>query len=275
MKFRGISSLGFLLLTLCLLAPPILNASQPPATPAPSSKDTQLNSNNDHGFWLTEDARSPLGENWSLQLHFSQRWGADYRLLWYQVYEAIFLYNITDKVQNYFDLAPDGMLKLFALGGGCSEIARIQKNTHGVFHWVWTTRPEVEVHFDLGWKGWLLRQRIRGEYQDYNSSHYKDYGDCRWRLILTSPWNFTCLKITPYINNEFFFRANTYHKSHPSGLVGGLYEDRFRVGFMANLWSDQLTTELYWQWRPLKQTPGTHPGWFYTYQWGLTLVLAF
>lgn len=243
--------------------------------PEVSSKDAKLNANNDHGIWLVEDIKAKLSDKWVLLLHFEQRWGSNYRLFWYEENDADLLYDITKPIQNWFCLNPAGTFKSLAIGGGCAEVKLIQKNTKGKFHWTWITRPEIEAHLGLQWDGWDLMQRFRGEYQDHNNHHYKKHAIFRWRLILTSPWSFTCLKITPFLNNEFFFRNNTYHKTHPTGLVGGLFEDRLRFGLSSKGVGDRFSLDLWWQWRPLKQKPETHPRWFNTYQWGLTFGATF
>lgn len=253
----------------------LLFIASTPNLSADSSLDSKLNSNNDHGFWLNEEVSINLGSNWSAICNIEQRWGADYRLFWYQRYEAIFHYDLTQDMNYFLNLCPDSIFKRLSWGIGYAQLDRIQKNTRGIFHWVGISRPEIEVEIDLKWNGWSLKQRFRGEYRQYNASHYKSFGDFRWRLLLKLPWSFTCWKITPYINNEFFFRENTYSTAHPNGLVGGLYEDRFRIGLTANPIEGLMRTDVFWQWRPVKQTPGTHPRWFNGYHFGMNVALMF
>lgn len=242
---------------------------------AATSNDTALNANNDHGFWLQEEVSVNFGCNWSANFSTEQRWGSNYRLLWYQRYEAVLHYDLTKKTKEVLNLCPEGILNAISLGIGYAHLNRIQKNTQNIFHWVGVSRPEIEARMDLKWNRWLLRQRFRVEYRQYHASHYKNFVDYRWRLMLDLPWSFTCWNLTPFVHNEFFIRENTYSKAHPNGLVGGFYENRFRIGLTAEPLEGQIRSEIYWQWRPLKQTPGTHPRWFNTYQFGMNVALLF
>lgn len=261
-----------------LEAAPITNADgaviQIPRTYAPGKRESKLNSNNDHGFWLYTDLRRDLGSNWTGLFRMEYRWGSNYELMWYQEYDLLFMYNVTKKFQEGLNLCPN-VFKDFLFGVGCAQISRIQKNTLGRFKWVWVTRPELVMSLTLNWSGWALKQRLKGECYAYNSPHYRDYGDLRWRINLIAPWKWTSLEISPYVSNEFFFRVNTFSKSDPQGLVGGLFEDRLRVGLTSTLISNKLFFDAWWQWRPLKQPKTTHPRWFNTYQFGATTTMTF
>lgn len=116
-----------------------------------------------------------------------------------------------------------------------------------------------------------MKQRLRGEYQDFVRKHYTNYALFRYRLIVNSPWKLTCWNISPYLSNEFFIRKNTFNGGAQKGIVGGLYSNRFRIGLNADLIVNKLSTALYWQLRFTKHRPGTHPRWFRTYQVGLVL----
>lgn len=230
-----------------------------------------LNSNNDHGFWLMEEANLNFNNHWSASFNMEQRWGSDYRLFWYQRFEALFDYDLTEKIKEGLQLGPEIALKLFSIGGGCAQVIVIQKNTLGEFHEIGLARPEIDLKADFGWNDLILKQRLRIEYQYHYASHYKNPFIYRWRLSMDSPRSFTRRQITPYIQNEFFFRNETYSKTNPHGLVGNLYQDRLRVGLKLFLIKDVLKTDLYWQWRPFKQRPGTHPRWINTYQFGMSI----
>lgn len=237
------------------------------------SKDQSLNANNDHGFWFTEEATADINDEWSVNVNLEQRWGSACCLLWYQRYEAIFTYDFTKKTRDLLDADQQKLLKGIFAGIGYSQLNRIQRNTKNVFHWVGISRPEIELKIDLCFRDWTFRQRFRVQYICHQASHYRNFFDYRWRLNLDFPWNITCWEIAPYIQNEFFFRENTYSQSNLNGLVGGLFEDRFRVGLRANPIKNFIQTELYWQWRPIKQVPGAQNRWNNTYQYGLLITL--
>ncbi|MBA3239313.1 MAG: hypothetical protein H0T62_13350 [Parachlamydiaceae bacterium] len=249
-------------------------SSQSPAPYVPSKKDMQLNANHDHGFWAIQQFNVDLPRNSSFLFLTEQRWGSDYKLFWYQKYELIFTYDLSKRISSYFGLFPKTIFKEFSLGSGCAQISQIRKNTHDEFKWIGLTRPLIQAELKLEWKGWTFGQRLRGEYISYNASHNKSHGTCRYRLTLNFPLKWTELDISPFISNEFFFRANTYSKSNPHGLVGIFHEDRLRIGLKSTFLVDKLTVEAWWQWRPLKQKPGTHPLWFNTYQIGATILLS-
>lgn len=236
-----------------------------------AEETSSLNSNNDHGVWLVEELKDTLSGDLSAVLHLEQRFGADYRLFWYHQCELLFFYSLTDAINKG---CKDSFLKSFSLAAGCAQIERFQKNTRGIYQWVGTTRPEIQADLGMEWEKWVLTQRLRGEYSQYNSSHYKSHGTFRYRVQLNAPWKWTCLKITPFISSEFFFRAYTWSKSNPHGLVGGFHEDRLRFGFTSKI-KDHIIFDAWWQWRLTKQTPETSPGWFNNYAWGTRLLLSF
>ncbi|MBA3723114.1 MAG: DUF2490 domain-containing protein [Parachlamydiaceae bacterium] len=232
---------------------------------------TKLNSNNDHGFWFEQNADLKLPSDFSLRLHGEQRWGSDYRKLWYQEYEFVLTYDVT----KYFPKCPKGLFSLVKLGPGFNETYVLSKNTRGIYHHVWINKPLIEAHWNSEWKEWKIKQRFRGEYHQYRKEHYHNHGIYRQRLAIYTPWKFTCWKINPYIQDEIFLRANTYSKNHhPTGLVGVLYENRFRVGLSIDPW-EHFNTTIFWQLRTTKQKPDVHPHWFKIYEIGLLLNLTY
>lgn len=249
------------------LLPILLISAQLLAT---SSTVLDLNSNNDHGIWLDQLISKRLCKRWSVQLYTQQRWGSDYRLFWYQEYTFIAQYDLHPPNPE----KDKHVLHDCSVGPGFSEYQLIKKNTLGVYKWVWVSRPLIDMNCTHVYKGWELDQRLRAEYRFHNSSHYINYGDVRYRLILTAPWEFTRLKISPFVFNEFFFRRNTYNKSNGAGLVGGLYQNRFRVGLSTDTLQDKYISSIWWQWRSSKRPPGSHPRYKSNYQYGLSFTLS-
>lgn len=225
----------------------------------------KLNANNDHGFWCEQNITGGLSKNWSFILHTEQHWGADYSKFYNQIYDLVLLNDIA----RLLGISADSIVKSFQVGGGYDLTDRIQKNTKGNFYWVLVRRSILEADALLIWRKWQVKQRLRGEYEDFVRKHYINYSILRYRLIVNSPWKFTPWNINPYFSNEFFIRKNTFNKSTQKGIVGGLYSNRFRIGLNVDLIVDKLFAALYWQWRLTKHKPGTHPRWFKTYQIGL------
>lgn len=235
-----------------------------------SNTSNKLNANNDHGFWFEQNITGSLSKNWSFILHTEQHWGADYRQFYNHIYDLVLLDDIT----KLLGIATDSMIKSFQVGGGYDLTDRIQKNTKGKFHWVLVRRSVIETHAMLLCRGWQVKQRLRGEYESFVRKHYINYALLRYRLIVNSPWKFTCWNVNPFFSNEFFIRKNTFNKNTQKGIVGGLYSNRFRIGINADIIANKFFTSLYWQWRLTKHRPGTHPRWFKTYQIGLVFNVS-
>lgn len=236
----------------------------------PSPELEQLNANNDDGFWLAENFTTEIYPKWFITLHGDQRWGSNYKLFWYFRQGVILQYDLTEWIQNKFCISKESIFKGFTLGPGFNQYCHIDENTLGRFKWAWISRTIFDANLKLFWKKWELYQRFRFEYKDNNSTHYKNSGDLKYRIWLNTPWKWTDFHLNPYISNEFFFRQNTYRKATPNGLVGGLYQNRLQFGFNVDFW-ENITLNVYWQLRSLKQTPSTHPRYFNTYDIGINI----
>lgn len=229
-----------------------------------------INANNDHGLWLEQNFRSNITSKTIMRFHFEQRWAADYRQIYFHEYEYFFQHDIA----QYLNKTLRKIFETIFIGPAYNFTRSIQKDTLGIFHWVWFRKPMLEMQLFSSLGKWTIRQRLRGEYIDYTRKHYKNFGTFRYRIEIFTPWKWTRWKINPYIWNEWFIRRDTYSLTHPTGLVGGWYENRFRIGLLANLF-ENVSSAVYWQWLSRKQIPGTHPGWFKTYQIGFLLDMSF
>lgn len=230
----------------------------------------KINSNNDHGLWLEENLIKRLNADWTIRLRFEQRFAADYRILYAREHELYVHYDAAKLLSHHLR----SIVTNVVIGVGDNFTKILQKNTLGEFHWAWYMKSIFEVLLISPLWDWTIKQRMRGEYYDYRTKHYKSYGAGRYRLEIFSPWKWTCWNINPFVFNEWFFRHNSYHKNHPTGLVGGWYENRFRTGVVLDLWK-HLSAAFYWQWVAKKQIPGTHPRWFNNYYLGCTIDLSF
>lgn len=207
---------------------------------------SELNKNNDHGIWLEQRGDHKLNEKWNLRLKTEQRCGSNYRKFWQYQYEGALLYKINSS---------------FTLGPGYNATKTLQRDTLDHFQWVWFNRYFAEVYVTTVFKKWTLQQRYRPEYIQHFKPHYIDHGLFRYRLILNTPLKLTSFKINPYISNEWFFRDS-------EKLISGYFENRFRIGFDTQIWK-HFSPSFYWQWRAIKQKPGSEPGWFNAYHWGM------
>ncbi len=230
---------------------------------------TKLNANNDHGIWTDQRVSIGLTQNLEFRYRMEQRLGANYQKYWFYDYEGVLQYNIIPLLPECFC-----KLTLLTIGPGFNVTNQFQKNTDSVYHWVWINRSVLETRIAFDFYNCSIEQRIRGEYWEYTKKHYKDYALYRHRLTIFAPWKFTCLKFNPFIQNEWFLRNDTYSSTHTKGLVGGYYENRFHVGVNSTL-TDHIKTSLFWQWRALKQKPGTHPGWYDNFHYCFDINLNF
>ncbi|WP_068468908.1 DUF2490 domain-containing protein [Candidatus Protochlamydia phocaeensis] len=235
------------------------------------SKWSKLNANNDHGFWFDNNFEKHLPLNFFMRFHTEHRWGNDYRKLWYQEYTLTLQYDMTRFLKKY----ADKIVSSFLIGPAYNAVYQFQKNTEGHYQWVYISECMLQADLVLSKWGWRIQQRLRGELHHYCKNHYKDYALYRHRLTIFTPWKITRWNINPFIANEWFFRKNTYHQSHPTGLVGGWYQNRFRIGIMLDLSPDAASAALYWQWRTDKTLPDIHPRWINLYTWGLSTVFPF
>lgn len=231
----------------------------------------QLNANNDTGIWAEQVISTELAEGLFYHLHIEQRWGSKARVLWYHEYEQVLEFDLTSRITSAFNLKNDHFFKYLFVGPGFSEYFLIEKNTKGVFHWVSVARPLLQADIITELFQCRISHHFRYEYQYYQATNYKKFGNARYRITIEAPWKFTCLKINPYISNEFFFRSGHFNSvTNPTGLVGGLYENRFRLGINANL-ADNFIFSIHGQWRPIKST--ITPRYFNTYDLGFFATL--
>jgi len=243
----------------------------PSETQARNSKVREgINAQNDHGFWLEESISKKFESGLIQKLRFEQRWASNYRILYNQGYEFFLHYDVIQTLSKPFQ----SMFSEVIPGAGLRLSRLMRKNTRTVFHWVTLLRPMIEVQLTSILCEWKIKQRIRFEYINYLKQHYRDHAVGRYRLEIHTPWKWSQLKISPYMMNELFFRKNTYGRSHPNGQVGGMHENRFRVGLTFDLF-EHLSSTVYWQWITRKRKPEEYPQWLYNYQIGLILDSRF
>lgn len=212
-------------------------------------------------MWSEEIVEREMGNGWSYRARGVQYIGADYQRLFNHQYEGMFYYDLIKSFPSA------SFVKSIRLGPGYNVTEHIQSNTLGVRQWVWFNRLLVENINTLSILNWEVSQRSRIEYHLYMRPHYEDHGVYRCRLQFNAPWEFTCLKIKPFLSNEWFFRKDTFDDDNSVGMVGGWYQNRLRVGITVEPYA------FYWQWRILKQPPGSLRVWNNTYQIGFQVYL--
>lgn len=229
----------------------------------------RLNANNDHGFWLENNFQKSFSD-WLIKLHLEERWGIQSRKLWYEEYELFLQYDIT----KWLGKRTPSFLKKITFGPCYNLTKQIEKDTQEVFRTVWVNKPFVETNINCVFWDWKVNQRARFEHLHYCKPHYNDHNTVRYRLAVYTPWKWTYWKFNPYLSNEWFFRKNTVSLENPTGLVGGWFQNRFRVGVAFDLF-EKVSTALYWQWRIDKKKPEIRPRWFNVYAIGLATTFDF
>ena len=69
--------------------------------------------------------------------------------------------------------------------------------------WLEESRPYVEGYYANKWKGFRITNRSRLEFRFFD--HRDD--DIRFRneIVVEAPWEWTPLKLKPYVEEEFFY----------------------------------------------------------------------
>lgn len=230
-----------------------------------------LNQNNDKQIWSENNVHVQLSEKWSLIIHAGLRWGDDYRRLFFFRQWNILQYDLTDSIREKICIEKNSIFQSFTIGPTYSKTWAIQGNRRGIRHWANSNRFGLMAFMTHEWRGWSLQQRLFGEYIEFVTPHYRDHGVYRHRVVLSSPWKFTCYKINPFLSNEWFFRS----EDRKHGIIvqsGPFYENRIRLGASIQL-SKKVQSDIWWQWRTIKQLPNNRPLWRNTYQIGITLNL--
>lgn len=235
---------------------------------ANDKKLEQINSNNDQGLWLDQSITAKLSSLGTVKFRCEQRWGANYHIFFYREYEL----NFQFKIKQFLEKKTFLIFENATIGPVYNMTRSLQKNTREIFEWVWIKRPMLETNFVFSLCRWLIKHRLRGEYIEHTKKFHKNYSVFRYRLEFYSPWKLTRWKLNPYLSNESFFRENTYSYTHQHGLVGGLFENRFRIGFILELFK-QFSAAIYWQWILRKKTPDIYPQFFNNYEIGFTTNL--
>jgi len=72
--------------------------------------------------------------------------------------------------------------------------------------WLEENRPYVETYYMGDWEGFRVTNRSRFEFRFFD---YRE-DDVRFRneIVVEAPWEFTPLKLKPYVEEEFFYSFN-------------------------------------------------------------------
>lgn len=235
-----------------------------------------LNQNHDRGIWFEENFNSKIGKL-GYTINITQRLGDNNRRLWFHKQWLMTYYDFSDSIRDMLQFREDSLFKAFSFGPGLANVWAINRNTKGVFHWAHSYRPTLIAFLVHVYRGWQLEQRMVGEYNCFITSHYRKHAFYRHRMLLNPPWRWSSLGIGPFLSNEWFFRSEDSKKENGVETIiqsGPYFENRFRIGFTMQM-SPTFAPQLWWQYRTIKQTPGNHPLWRKTYQFGFSANFNF
>lgn len=85
--------------------------------------------------------------------------------------------------------------------------------------WLEESRPYVEGYYANQWKGFRISNRSRVEFRFFD--HRDDDVRLRNEMVVEAPWEWTPLKLKPYIEEEFFYGFNQ-SQIEANWLGGGL-----------------------------------------------------
>lgn len=155
--------------------------------------------NNDFQVWNTEVEEFKVTKNSKIIFEQEFRWGDNANEFFYQHYDVGFFYNFNKNINAGF-----GYRQVYDLKDG-------------------TFKPSEEPFWTLTFSdqlaGWKLDTRSRLEYRHF--SYQTDAWRYRNKFTFKSPWEFTKLKIRPFISDEVFFNLTGIDFSQ-NRLYGGL-----------------------------------------------------
>lgn len=200
----------------------------------------QVNFNGDKGLWLEQNFKKTLTDKWFVNLSFRERTANYFNTYYYEQIEATARYNLDPKLD-------------VGLGASAIRVLRGEE-------WI----SEKTLYAQTVLKYGSFESRLRFIYVIPNTPLYSEHLVTRLYFLYRTPWTLTCLKLTPWIFNESFFR------NMARNLTGGCSQNRFRVGVRGKT-EAPFEYDLYLQWLKLK----TPLGWNNVFDIGLTTYFSF
>lgn len=203
----------------------------------------QIDSNGDFQIWNREVIRQHFDSRWSWYLMSECRFGDNASKLFYTFLQVQGIYKPASWV---------------AIAAGYRQGIRRFPFTGN--QWKFEYSPLVDVTFVAKTHGWEFVNRNRCQYIIFQSdpSHWQ----YRNRFRIITPWSFSKFRITPFVDNEWFFMER--HGYNQDRLCGGLMM----------LLRGNLSGQLYYMARFLKEDlPKTH--WVHQNVLNITLLLAY
>jgi hypothetical protein len=192
----------------------------------------------DWQFWNGYSISGRLSERWKAKLQQDFRFDQDSGSLFLHQTDAGLAYAVTE----WLDM-------------GVNYRQIYQKDSG---EWLEENRPHVNITFKWKWYNFMFSDRNRGEYR--NREKKDDIWRYRNRLTVTSPIQWTKLRITPYISDEIIAQDGE-----------GFKQNRLSAGFKAKLMK-HLDTQISYL---LRMEKDSDDDWVDTDIIGLNIMLVF
>lgn len=108
--------------------------------------------------------------------------------------------------------------------------------------WQGFSQPQADLTYSTDIKKWKFSNRNRLEYR-FTPHGRPDMATYRLRFRFVAPFTWTCLNLTPYFSNEFFFEKRQ-----------GYRQNRLQAGFEIPL-TETVKGGIYYLWRTVKAQP--------------------
>lgn len=171
----------------------------------------------DFQYWSAAKARFDINKNWYGTVEEEFRIGDDVERLYYRHTDLGVATSLADWLTLGFNFR-----HITERGTGRD--------------WIWENRPHVNLTFKWKLGDLALSDRSRFEYRDkYNA---KDMWRYRNKFTVKFPWEFTPLKLKPYVAEEIFVDLDQ----------SGINRNRFYSGLSLKL-SKNLLGNIYYLWQ--------------------------
>ena len=182
----------------------------------------QVNADGDWQFWTHERATFKITDNVKGTVGAMFRFGDDMSELWYQHYDA----GVVFKTTKWMSIMANYRLKM----------VRLDKLTGG--EWENIHNPSLNFIFTHKLGKVKLKNNCRFSYWDYDSEFGRDDLLYYRNIFMVAGPALTKAKISPYIQEDFFFSTNN----------GEIDRNRLSTGLLVGKWKGVIP-KLYFMWQ--------------------------
>ena len=192
---------------------------------APMGRAAQVNADGDWQFWTHERATFKITDNVKGTVGAMFRFGDDMSELWYQHYDA----GVVFKTTKWLSIMPNYRLKM------------INAEYFGKFtgdEWVNIHNPSLNFILTHKLGKLKLKNNCRFSYWDYDSEFGRDDLLYYRNILRVAGPALTKAKISPYIQEDFFFSTNN----------GQVDRNRLSTGVLVGKWK-AVIPKVYFMWQ--------------------------